>query len=579
MTNTEVLQNILASAEGLEMPKNTPFIIDPNTKIIAVPEEEKKIGVYHDYDSERKYFLCPRYVGDNVDLSQMVVSINFTNANGYTSFYVCDDVTANSEYVTFSWLVGYDAVAAAGTVKFIVCASKAVGGKLSVEWNTEIATGIVAPGIEVDIDDETVTAVEQSANKILAEMISAITARANAYLGVTREQALSLDAILKKVVYYEPLTAQEKQAFQSAWIATIPAETYIDPDEIIGGGGSSSGGSGSGSGGGSEDSGGTTPSRITLQRITATYSGGSVPAGTSTSELKGVSVRAEYSDGTNKAVSGWVISERTLNATGTETITVYYTEGNVTANASFNVTVTGSQTVTLERITAVYNGGDLEVGETISRENFRPYVKVTAFYSNSTSAAVTDFVYNLQEIKAGNNDIEIRYTEGGVTKTATVTVVGVYPTTEFSMMDNAYMASAVRYKYLNSDGNEETGSWGSAYDGYVVWTSQNPVDRDTRFKLSFTNTTNDFLYQTNCHTGGVSNRASEDGEEYVFDKDYVSINDSTCYTGGPTGTRYIAKGRTAYQEFTVPAGMYVAVSWAGSARLNYNQYCTVEVID
>ena len=62
----------------------------------------------------------------------------------------------------------------------------------------------------------------------------------------------------------------------------------------------------------------------TVTGITATYSGGSVAAGTPVSALTGVVVTAHYSDGSSAAVTGYTLSGSV--AEGSNTITVSYDE-------------------------------------------------------------------------------------------------------------------------------------------------------------------------------------------------------------------------------------------------------------
>lgn len=64
-----------------------------------------------------------------------------------------------------------------------------------------------------------------------------------------------------------------------------------------------------------------TPSR-TLQSISATYSGGDVPVGTTLTTLTGIVVTAHYSDGSTEQVSGYQLSGTIVK--GLNTITVTY---------------------------------------------------------------------------------------------------------------------------------------------------------------------------------------------------------------------------------------------------------------
>lgn len=123
---------------------NDIFLVNPESRVITVPESEKIFGVYNDGNTERKHFRCPKIVGDNIDLSAMHLYINYQNANGQKYSYLVEDVQTDGDYITFSWLIGPDVVAYKGQVKFILCAKK----DTALEWNTTLAEGVVLEGLE-----------------------------------------------------------------------------------------------------------------------------------------------------------------------------------------------------------------------------------------------------------------------------------------------------------------------------------------------------------------------------------------------------------------------------------------------
>lgn len=138
MTIEEALE-----ASAVELVNDT-FLVNPESRVITVPESEKIFGVYNDGNTERKHFRCQKIVGDNIDLSAMHLYINYQNANGQKYQYLVEDVQTDGDYITFSWLIGPDVVAYKGQVKFILCAKK----DTALEWNTTIAEGVVLEGLE-----------------------------------------------------------------------------------------------------------------------------------------------------------------------------------------------------------------------------------------------------------------------------------------------------------------------------------------------------------------------------------------------------------------------------------------------
>ena len=77
----------------------------------------------------------------------------------------------------------------------------------------------------------------------------------------------------------------------------------------------------------------------TITGISATYSGGSVPAGTALDDLTGIVVTAQYSDGSTATVTGYTLSGEI--AEGSNTITVTYQD----KTATFTVTGTAATQV------------------------------------------------------------------------------------------------------------------------------------------------------------------------------------------------------------------------------------------
>ena len=138
MTIEEALE-----ASAVELVNDT-FLVNPESRVITVPESEKIFGVYNDGNTERKHFRCSKIVGDNIDLSAMHLYINYQNANGQKYPYLVEDVQTDGDYITFSWLIGPDVVAYKGQVKFILCAKK----DTALEWNTTLAEGVVLEGLE-----------------------------------------------------------------------------------------------------------------------------------------------------------------------------------------------------------------------------------------------------------------------------------------------------------------------------------------------------------------------------------------------------------------------------------------------
>ena len=131
-------------------------LINPDTRRIIIPETLVIGGVESDKNSERIKFSCPKVVGDNLDLSEFQIRINFRNISVtippviVKDQYICEDVTVNGDNISFSWLIGRNAAKNRGILQFIVCAVKVNSdSEILIEWNTTLAQVEVLEGIEV----------------------------------------------------------------------------------------------------------------------------------------------------------------------------------------------------------------------------------------------------------------------------------------------------------------------------------------------------------------------------------------------------------------------------------------------
>ena len=151
-TAEELLNTISQNQVSVLSEDDRIFVIDGESRTITVPDSERLFGVEGDKDVERKYFQCPKIVGDNIDLSQhqIYVSYVFTTTENNTSFpdestglYHCDDVETSGDNITFSWLLSGNVFANPGFIAFKVMAKKSEGGELKTKWNTAPAVGTV----------------------------------------------------------------------------------------------------------------------------------------------------------------------------------------------------------------------------------------------------------------------------------------------------------------------------------------------------------------------------------------------------------------------------------------------------
>ena len=152
--------------------------------------------------------------------------------------------------------------------------------------------------------------------------------------------------------------------------------------------------------------------QVNLVSIFANYTGGVLKVSQQLDQSK-VSVTATYSDNSSKTVSGYTFSATSFDTAGTKTVTVSYTENNITKTTSFTVTVEEPTPAVLQSISAEYSGKSIVIGTQPDKN----LLTVTAHYSDGSSKIVTNFTTGtVDSTTAGEKDWEISYTEDGVTK-------------------------------------------------------------------------------------------------------------------------------------------------------------------
>lgn len=138
------------------MAEITYLVVNPATRTIDVPDDEKLLGVEFDEKGARKYFQCPKIVGDNIDLTKAKIYINVQNATTQQTGkdrYAVENFKVDGDNVTFEWVLERKVTAKKGTVKFNVCVMSNDGR----EWNTTYAEGTTKEGLELLTPEEVET--------------------------------------------------------------------------------------------------------------------------------------------------------------------------------------------------------------------------------------------------------------------------------------------------------------------------------------------------------------------------------------------------------------------------------------
>ena len=123
--------------------------INADDRSIIIPAGENLLGVENDNEGARKYFRCPKIVGDNIDLTKSDVYINVQNASGGKSGkdrYPVQNMTDSGDNVTFEWVLERKVTSHKGSVRFAVCVKEKGTER---EWHTTFATGNALEGEEL----------------------------------------------------------------------------------------------------------------------------------------------------------------------------------------------------------------------------------------------------------------------------------------------------------------------------------------------------------------------------------------------------------------------------------------------
>ena len=186
-----------------------------------------------------------------------------------------------------------------------------------------------------------------------------------------------------------------------------------------------------------------------------------------TFNYEGLGVTAYYDDSTEDIVVPTTVSTPNFSTTGTKTVTVSYTEGDVTKTATYQITVANPtlSSITVENEKTSYYVGDDFVAPS-----------VTATYNNSATEDVSSLAtysgYNMNN--SGNQTVTVSFTRNGTTKTTSyqITVASVSIesisvtgyTTDFILGDSFSFGGTVYANYNNGVSSDITNS--CEFSGY-----------------------------------------------------------------------------------------------------------------
>lgn len=188
------------------------LIIDPSTRKITIPKSEQLFGVYGEGNIERKHFKCPKIVGDNVDLSDCYIFVNYYTAKGLPGKYTVKDVKVDGENITFSWELKQHIFDANEDTSIYFAVEAKNKDKVEV-FRTSPATGKTKETIDTD------TEIEDTYADVILDLISRVD--------TLEKEPISEEQIEKSVKsYLEKNPIEETDPTVPAWAKAEEKPTY-----------------------------------------------------------------------------------------------------------------------------------------------------------------------------------------------------------------------------------------------------------------------------------------------------------------------------------------------------------------
>ena len=188
------------------------LIIDPSTRKITIPKSEQLFGVYGEGNIERKHFKCPKIVGDNVDLSDCYIFVNYYTVKGLPGKYTVKDVNVDGENITFSWELKQHIFDANEDTSIYFAVEAKSKDKVEV-FRTSPATGKTKETIDTDKE------IEETHADVILDLISRVD--------TLEKEPISEEKIEKSVKsYLEKNPVEETDPTVPAWAKTEEKPTY-----------------------------------------------------------------------------------------------------------------------------------------------------------------------------------------------------------------------------------------------------------------------------------------------------------------------------------------------------------------
>ena len=293
----------------------------------------------------------------------------------------------------------------------------------------------------------------------------------------------------------------------------------------------------------------------------------------------GVVVTATYDNSNTADVTNSAsFSSPDMTTTGNKTVTVSYTENNVTKTATYNITVNAPAT-----LTSITLSGDYATVFTQFETFNHDGLTVTANYDDNTSKNVTNVAtYSDPDMTtAGTKTVTVTYTEKNVTKEATYEITVneyVQPTTvvinDWATLFGAAAdagADVTKQDYEGTKDNVEV----KYAEATNMYSKTNDLRRYNGSALTFT-APSGYVFTEVVFEGTTSEAKAPTADTGTFD---YSTKTWTGFASEFTLSRDSGKDYTKFTSATItlqPASATVNISTSGNG---YGTYCSEYALD
>lgn len=123
-------------------------------RTVDIPKSLEKLGIQYDHNVNTITFDCPRYPDENpaIDMSKMIVYINYRLANKVMNAFVAENVVVDAEDPTiihFDWRITHEVTTVNGLISTLICIRDIDDeGYENYHWNTDLIQKFyVGPGM------------------------------------------------------------------------------------------------------------------------------------------------------------------------------------------------------------------------------------------------------------------------------------------------------------------------------------------------------------------------------------------------------------------------------------------------